>query len=938
MSSPPPRPLPPPAPPLRVRRRMGIAARITLGVAIMGVLVVLTGVVSLTAFRQFRGEVAALSNEALPRVITSAELLTDFHGVVAQISSLAAATTEAQRKAASDKLSGELDYMQVLVRRLRENLAASAAADAGASAPVLEQLRTSLSVLDGTVTDLDSEVSRTITAARRLAAATQDLARFAAGLERFAEGDDAARAGAWSVRMAALVARGARAADLDHLNRLTVERRDIESAIGWLGRPDDAISGPLPEAMDGAEAELARVLLGPDGVFEVAAERLRSRNRAQALYTQARNLVEAVDRAVQALHHRVQAEADTRAHDLGVLTGTQSTLVLALVAASFLLVVGVFFFFRSSVSSRLLALNGAVLARLAGEPTRIPVQGEDEIADIGQSIRFFIDEIDRRQQDLAANERRFRNLVEGSIQGIVIHRDFVPLYANDAFARIVGMSVGEVLALPTLAAFFGPEEEARTRAAYDHIIATGESPPTRRLQGRRGDGAQVWVELSGRRVDWMGEPAVQAVVVDVTREVEAEAALARTSAELSAAVAAMPSGLLLLDGGFAIRICNDRLLAIMGYPAELGRPGRPFADFFAYEVAVGRMSPAEGAASRTSTEATLRSGRPLVAERTLPDGTTVLIQGNRQPGGAEGSGYVLTVTDITEQQRTRDELRQSKEAAERALDDLTLAQKSLIQAEKMASLGQLVAGVAHEVNTPVGVTLTAATQLQIEVDEIAARHTAGRLKRSAFEEFLSTSRELSHLIATNSERAADLIQSFKLVAIDQSSGERRRFVLADYIEELLRSLSPALRQAGCAVAVDCPAELEVDGYPGALSQILTNLVMNVLTHAYDPGAAGCIHITVRPAPNDHVVLDFADEGRGIPPDVLPKIFDPFYTTTRGIGGSGLGLHIVYNLVVGTLRGSIAASSEPGQGTCFTLSFPRVTPRPVAADAEVEGVA
>ncbi|WP_146208888.1 ATP-binding protein [Azospirillum sp. TSO22-1] len=936
MSSPPPRPLPPPAPPLRVRRRMGIAARITLGVAIMGVLVVLTGVVSLTAFRQFRGEVAALSNEALPRVITSAELLTDFHGVVAQISSLAAASTEAQRKAASDKLSGELDYMQILVRRLRENLAAAPGA-AEAGTPVLEQLRTSLSVLDGTVTDLDSEVSRTITAARRLAAATQELAGFAAGLERFAEGDDAARAGAWSVRMAALVARGARAADLDHLNRLTVERRDIESAIGWLGRPDDAVSGPLPQAMDGAEAELARVLLGPDGVFEVAAERLRSRNRAQALYTQARNLVEAVDRAVQALHHRTQTEADARAHDLALLTGTQSTLVMALVAASFLLVVGVFFFFRSSVSSRLLALNGAVLARLAGEPTRIPVRGEDEIADIGQSIRFFIDEIDRRQHDLAANERRFRDLVEGSIQGILILREFVPLYANDAFARIVGMSVGEVLALPTLIAFFGPEEAERTRAAYDRIIATGESPPTRRLQGRRRDGAEVWVELSGRRVNWMGEPAVQAVVVDVTREVEAEAALARASAELGAAVAAMPSGLLLLDGGFAIRICNDRLLAILGYPADLGRPGRPFAELFAYEVATGRMTPAEGAASRAGTEARLRSGQPLVAERTLPDGTTVLIQGNRQPGG-EGGGYVLTVTDITEQQRTRDELRQSKEAAERALDDLTLAQKSLIQAEKMASLGQLVAGVAHEVNTPVGVTLTAATQLQIEVDEIAAHHGAGRLKRSAFEEFLSTSRELSHLIATNSERAADLIQSFKLVAIDQSSGERRRFVLADYIEELLRSLSPALRQAGCTVMVDCPPDLEVDGYPGALSQILTNLVMNVLTHAYAPGAAGRIRVTVRPAPNDHVVLDFADGGRGIPPDVLPKIFDPFYTTTRGTGGSGLGLHIVYNLVVGTLRGSIAAASEPGQGTCFTLSFPRVTPKPAVADLEVEGVA
>jgi len=348
------------------------------------------------------------------------------------------------------------------------------------------------------------------------------------------------------------------------------------------------------------------------------------------------------------------------------------------------------------------------------------------------------------------------------------------------------------------------------------------------------------------------------------------------------------------------------------------------------------MTDAEAAAAHARTEALLRSGRPLVVERTLPDGTAVLIQGNREPdGGPDGGGYVLTATDITEQQRTRDELRQSKEAAERALDELTLTQESLIQAEKMASLGQLVAGVAHEVNTPVGVTLTAATQLQIEIDTLAAHHAAGTLKRTVFEDFLASTRELSHLIAANSERAADLIQSFKLVAIDQSSGERRRFVLAEYIEELLRSLSPTLRLAKCRVDVDCPAGLTVDGYPGALSQILTNLVMNVLTHAYGPDQPGRIAIAVHATVDDHIVLDVADEGRGIAPDVLPKIFDPFFTTCRGAGGSGLGLHIAYNLVVGTLRGSIAVESRPGHGTRFTLRFPRIAPQAATPVAELE---
>lgn len=270
-------------------------------------------------------------------------------------------------------------------------------------------------------------------------------------------------------------------------------------------------------------------------------------------------------------------------------------------------------------------------------------------------------------------------------------------------------------------------------------------------------------------------------------------------------------------------------------------------------------------------------------------------------------------------------LRQSRDAAERALDELKATQASLIQAEKMASLGQLVAGVAHEVNTPIGITITGASQLQALIGELSDRHTANALKKSDFQRFLNDGMEMATLILSNSTRAANLVQSFKLVAVDQSSDERRPFLLRDYIDELLRSLHPTYKaRTALTIDVACPADLELDGYPGALSQILTNLIMNALVHALDPEQPGRIAIAARLLGPDMVELSVGDDGNGIAPDVLPKIFDPFFTTRRGAGGSGLGLHIVYNLVTGRLHGTIGVESRSGEGTRFTLRFPRVT--------------
>ncbi len=247
---------------------------------------------------------------------------------------------------------------------------------------------------------------------------------------------------------------------------------------------------------------------------------------------------------------------------------------------------------------------------------------------------------------------------------------------------------------------------------------------------------------------------------------------------------------------------------------------------------------------------------------------------------------------------------------------------SLVQAEKMASLGGLVAGVAHELNTPMGIALTAGTHLCDNLKGLDQTVADGRLTRSRLAEYQETLRDSADLILSNIRRAASLVQSFKQVAVDQASAERRLFPLGPYIEEVLHSLAPRLRNEPHELVVDCDPTLVMDSYPGALSQVLTNLLLNALVHAFPAGRPGLISIQARPLPGDQVELVFADNGKGVPPNHLDRLFDPFFTTNRAQGGSGLGLHIVYNLVTQTLGGSIRVRSTVGEGTYFTLIMPR----------------
>jgi len=270
-------------------------------------------------------------------------------------------------------------------------------------------------------------------------------------------------------------------------------------------------------------------------------------------------------------------------------------------------------------------------------------------------------------------------------------------------------------------------------------------------------------------------------------------------------------------------------------------------------------------------------------------------------------------------------LEEAKGNAESALRQLESTQQELVQAEKMAALGQLVAGVAHEVNTPIGVALTASSYVSDAAVRIGRSAAEGTLKRSELNGFIENVSESNLMIQRNLDRAAQLITNFKQVSVDRSSDGRRRFELGAYLDELLQSLQLMWKRQSIEVRVECPPGIVLDSFPGALGQIITNLMQNSVRHGFAGQGGGHMSLLVRRIDAQHIEIRQSDDGVGIPPEHIGQIFDPFFTTQRNQGGTGLGLHIVFNLVTQKLGGTISVRSEPDQGATFVLVLPVVAP-------------
>lgn len=272
-------------------------------------------------------------------------------------------------------------------------------------------------------------------------------------------------------------------------------------------------------------------------------------------------------------------------------------------------------------------------------------------------------------------------------------------------------------------------------------------------------------------------------------------------------------------------------------------------------------------------------------------------------------------------QYIEDELRKRNAELAKSMDTLKMAKDQLLESERMASLGGLVAGIAHDVNTPMGVGVTAASFLEERLQQLKSAFEDKSLTHKAMVNFLSEAGQTTQLLLTNLHRASDLVASFKQVAVDQASEAERQFNLNNYLHEVLQSLQPSFKQTRHKVVIDCPEDLEIRCAPGVIAQITTNMIMNSLNHGFEDMRSGHIHLSVK-AEDDEIIMQYNDDGRGMNEDDLARLFDAFFTTKRGQGGSGLGTHIMYNLVTQTLGGKIEAHSQPGQGLQYIIRFPK----------------
>jgi len=506
------------------------------------------------------------------------------------------------------------------------------------------------------------------------------------------------------------------------------------------------------------------------------------------------------------------------------------------------------------------------------------------------------------------------------------------------FPVILGYQPGELeMAQRTWECLIHPEDLAAMIAAKLRHIAGDSAKVESVYRLRHRDESWRWVEDKATAIrDDRGVPTrLTGILADITERRATESELERERAILQATLENVDQGIVMFDANLKLVMFNRRVAEMLNVPLKLLTQHPTYAEIIKYQRERGEFT-VESDSRYDAWKSNRKFARDYFAfKRRRSDGVVLEVRMNQLFQG----GLVCTYTDVTQEAQAAEDMFLAMQETERTLAALKETQASLVQAEKMRSLGILVAGIAHEINTPVGIAFSCAGHLANRTQELTAAFEANALKRSVLAGYVHTAAESTRLMVGNLQRAAELIRGFKQVAVDQASAECRRFDLKKYLDEVILSLGPRLKASSLTVTVTCPEDIMVNSFPGALSQVLTNLAMNSLVHAFEGKPGEKITIAVTEQAGGELQLLFADNGKGIPAEYVDRIFDPFFTTKRGNGGSGLGLHIVYNLVTQTLGGRIAVDTEPGTGTRFTLLLPReAVAAPPTPDAPAGGKA
>jgi PAS domain S-box-containing protein len=590
----------------------------------------------------------------------------------------------------------------------------------------------------------------------------------------------------------------------------------------------------------------------------------------------------------------------------------------------------------------LASIATSIRAVAAGETNAsIPATDVDnEIGDIARAAEVFrqtlVDADAAREAAVRAlaeqrlAEESYRKLFEASVDGIYVTTPGGALLnANPALARMMGYATPRDLINGIGDIAHTVYVDPAARAAYERLMERDGMVREFEYQVRARDGTVLWLSDSASAVrNEAGEVVrYEGTVRDITDQKRAEDAIAEGRRLLQMVIDTVPAVINVKDQKLRYVLMNRYMAGIFGI-----EPGD----------AIGRTT--QDLMSRYGADKTDENDKRVLAarrdlgfyEEEYKDSSGTMRQWlvNKLPildADGEIENIVTVALDIGERKRVEFEMRKAKDAAEAALRNLRETQNSLIEAEKLAALGRLVAGVAHEVNNPVGISLTVASALERKTAMFTAEVARGELRRSSLNDYLETSRDASSQLVANLNRAAELIQSFKQVAADRNYSDQRSFDLGDLTEQVVMSLRPGLRKHNLTLNVDCQPNLMMNSYPGPYGQVLTNLFLNSVAHAFPDGKPGTVDIQVRESGKDNVEILFSDNGCGMSLDVRRRAFDPFFTTRRDQGGTGLGLHIVYSIVTNRLGGRLDLDSEPGGGTRIQMVLPRTAPLEQAAE-------
>jgi PAS domain S-box-containing protein len=695
------------------------------------------------------------------------------------------------------------------------------------------------------------------------------------------------------------------------MRALTIDDPALRSAADAYADAITAIAGT-----EGAIARLDKEVLGTEGrligrVTELLRELSARRGRVLASDF-ARTLNEAKWQSIIL-------------STIGVLIGT--------FAASFVV--------RRTVGP-LTSIASAIRALAAGrKDTSIPgTDVNNEIGDIARAAEVFrrtlVDADAAREAAVRAlaeqrlAEESYTKLFETSVDGIYVTTPGGKLLnANPALARMMGYDAPEQLIASIDDVAHNVYVNPLAREQFKRLMQRDGLVRDFEYQVRQRGGGILWLSDSATVVrDDKGEVnRYEGTVRDITDQKRAEDAIAEGRRLLQQVIDIVPAVINVKDNQLRYVLMNRYMSGIFGIEPE-DAIGRTTAEL---------MSRYGAAKTDEFDKRVLEGGAQLgFYEDEYIDAKGQMRQWlvNKMPlldADGKVDRIVSVALDISERKRSELEMRKARDAAENALRNLRDTQASLIEAEKLAALGRLVAGVAHEVNNPVGISLTVASALERKAANFASEVERGDLRRSSLNDFLATSRDASSQLVANLNRAAELIQSFKQVAADRNYSDQRTFDLADLTEQVVMSLRPGLRKRNLTLNVECQPNLIMMSYPGPYGQVLTNLFLNAVAHAFPDGRPGIVDIQVRESGKDNVEIIFSDNGCGMSLDVRRRAFDPFFTTRRDQGGTGLGLHIVYSIVTNRLGGRLDLDSEPGGGTRIQIILPRVAPLEQAAE-------